>query len=158
MLSVVACSFLSLGNPFSHYTSSDGARKYLWWGLASQHLQWQLQTGYERRLQTPPTPWFCVVGAENTVILGRQQRLLLALTVTLTLMKENVPQVNVFQSWSLLCTTSVCVSSCAPPTPEVGLGLKKSSNIILTSEQEAESQFLSKQPWKWKMLQLCALS
>lgn len=116
---------------------------------------------HEWRLQwTPPTPWFCVLGAENTVILGRQQRLLLALTVTLTWMEEKKTFLKSPFSSPGLCSgiTPVCFISYAPPTPEVGLGLKKPSNTILTSEQEAESQFLPKQSWKWKMLQLCAVS
>lgn len=74
------------------------------------------------------------------------------------LMKENIPQVDLFQSWSLLRHYPSLPQFYAPLTADVGSGLKKPSNTIPTSEQEAESQFLSKQPWKWKMLQLCALS
>lgn len=52
---------------------------------------------------SPPAPWSCVVGAQNTAIVARHQRLLLELTAALTLSWKKMFLGSIFpKSWSLL--------------------------------------------------------
>lgn len=89
--------------PASLVTAADRLHE---WGL-----QW-----------TPPAPWSCV-GAQSTIILGRHQRLLLGLTV----MKENVPQINIFQ---VLVCAQAPPQSAPVPMHLPHLRLEKLSNTV----------------------------
>lgn len=85
------------------------------------------QVTWVKAAVTPPAPWSCVVAAQNTVIVGRHQRLLLGLTVTLTWAWKQTFLKSIFpKSQALPQAASV------PPTShtEVGLGLKKPSTTV----------------------------
>lgn len=107
---------------------------------------------HEWRLQwTLPAPWSCA-DAQSTIILGRHQRLLLELSV----MKENVPQINIFQ---VLVCAQAPPQSASVPMHLPHQRLEKLSNTVHADlRTRGRVPVLSKQPWKWKMLQLCALS
>lgn len=120
------------------------------WGL-----QWpRLLPGHVQKVPRTPSFWEAI------------RALLAKMTVmTNSTMTENVPQINfkpIFQA--LACAHAVTWSAPVhvhlPRTPTWGwLWLEeRTSNTVLNSEQELESQFLSKQLWRWTRLKLWPLS